>query len=81
MNPQRGYKPIGITDLALWTSIYMKTIWTIVGGLVAMMILSLVMIFVMLAHLPASRQSKPAMPAARMPCHCTDRCCLKAATK
>ena len=31
----------------------MKTIWAIVGGLVAMMILSFVMIFVAMAHPPA----------------------------
>ena len=52
----------------------MKSIWAIVIGLRAMLILSFVMVFITLAHPPLPTKTRASHTSARVPCNCNGRC-------
>jgi hypothetical protein len=75
----RGCYPIG-RRLMVPPSIgriVMKTIWVIVGGFGAMMILSLVMIVVGILHLAKVGKTPPLPTQAPARCHCESPCPCK----
>lgn len=52
----------------------MKTIWAILTGLGAMMILSVVMIFVTMPHAVQPKNKQSSHAAIHSPCTCTGQC-------
>ena len=52
----------------------MKSIWAIVIGLGAMLIVSFVMVFVTMTHPPLPTKTKASHAAGRVPCNCNGQC-------